>query len=70
MILKLQVPNYTEKHLIQEFKHNGMTLYADLTVYCGQFGFDDVPVYTLDENNDAEVYGYFDAEILSEFGIN
>ena len=69
MILKLRVPNYIEKHLIQTFEHNGDTLYADLTVYRQQFGYGDIPVYTLDEYQNAQFFEYFDGEKLSGIGF-
>lgn len=69
MILKLRVPNYIEKHLIQSFTYNNETLYADLTVHRRQLGYGDVPVYKLDENEDTHFYGSLDGEMLSEMGI-
>lgn len=70
MILKLRVPDYIEKHLVQQFTHSNETLYADLTVHRRQFGYGEIPVYTIDESNEAQFYAYFDGEELSELGIN
>jgi hypothetical protein len=69
MILKLRVPDYIEKHLVQQFTYNGETLYADLTVHRRQCGYGEIPVYTLDENNEAQFHDYFDGEILTQLGI-
>lgn len=70
MILKLRVPDYIEKHLIQSFVHNNETLYADLTVHRRQFGYGEVPIYTVDENEDAHFHSTLDSELLSEMGIS
>ena len=69
MILKLRVPDYIEKHLIQSFTHNNEVLYADLTVHRRQFGYGDVPIYTVDENEEAHLHSILDGEFLTEMGI-
>lgn len=69
MILKLRVPNYVEKHLIQRFTYNGEILFADLTIHRRQMGYGDIPVYTVDENEDAQIYGVMDGEELTVIGV-
>lgn len=70
MILKLRVPNFIEKHLIMDFlTDDGTKLWADITELRRSFGYGDIPVYTVDDNEEAHLYDYFAAETLSEMGI-
>lgn len=71
MIFKLRVPNFIEKHLIMDFlTADGAKLWADITELRRSFGYGDIPVYMVDDNEEAHLYDYFDAEKLHGFGID
>ena len=53
MILKLRVPNFIEKHLIMDFlTADGAKLWADITELRRSFGYGDIPVYMVDDNEE------------------
>jgi hypothetical protein len=71
MILKLRVPDHTEKHLISEFAADGKKLWADLTLLRHSFGYGEIPVYIMQEDGETlNTYGFFDAQELIDMGLN
>lgn len=71
MILKLRVPNFIEKHLVMDFiTDEGTKLWADISEIRRSYGYGEIPVYTLDDNEEAHLYDYFNAGQLRGFGID
>ncbi len=68
-LMKIRVPNYTEKHLVCELAISGKTLYADLTVLRDHDNSSEVPVYITNDISDMVLYRTMSRYELNEMSI-
>ena len=71
MYLKTRVPDCNVKHIVQDFEHEGKTLWADITeIKRAMSELCSASVYRQDDIGDFHFVDYFSIEELKEFGVN